>query len=371
MKSLNKLIIFIDKIVNLIVIILFIIALAFGSYAIYDAYQVYDSANIPSNIAKFKPTEKEQFSLDSLKDINEDICGWIRIDGTNIDYAIVQGKDNSEYLNTNYNKEYSVSGSIFLDYRNDNDFKDDYSVIYGHNMKSNQMFADIKKFIDKDYFDNHSTGKLYTSDGVYELNVFCYAKISAFSNVAYNLNIYNNNRNSDIIKFYNEKSTIKGNIEVKEKPIIMLSTCDVADVNARNVLVATLQKIEDSEIINENTDSTLIKDEEEKKKVPDKKIDDNNIIQKEHKKQIRFTKRQIVLFILFVMVIVLLIELIILKTKKRNQKKSMKRKKKIEKIENKICSEYSNLNLKKENIEHTNLDIKNKNRKKGKRYKKK
>ena len=90
----NKAIKFFDKIINSIVIIFFIICLGIGGYAVYDAYYVYNDANIPSNIKKLEPDENSDFSLSSLKEINEDICGWIKIENTNINYAIVIVKDN-------------------------------------------------------------------------------------------------------------------------------------------------------------------------------------------------------------------------------------------------------------------------------------
>ena len=240
----NKTIKFFDKIINSIVIIFFIICLGIGGYAVYDAYYVYNDANIPSNIKKLKPDENNKFSLSSLQEINEDICGWIRLDDTNINYAITIGKDNSEYLNLNYNKEFSVAGSIFLDYRSDRNFEDDYSVIYGHNMKSNQMFADIKKYGDKDFFNNHQTGKLYTENAIYDLKVIAYKKVSAFSDITYNLRIYKNDKNNDILNFSIKDAINKIESEYSKDKIIALSTCDVSSSNTRSVLFVSLQQVQ-------------------------------------------------------------------------------------------------------------------------------
>ena len=70
---------------------------------------------------------------------------WIKVYNTNIDYPVVQGKDNAYYLNHDFNKNYLSSGSIFMDYRND--FENDKSiVIYGHHMKNKTMFGELTKF---------------------------------------------------------------------------------------------------------------------------------------------------------------------------------------------------------------------------------
>ena len=133
MKIINGLVKLFDKLINHIVLIILLILLLYSGYALYDAYATYEKAELSDEILQYRPEENEKFSLKSIqKDINEDICGWIRIDNTNIDYPVVIGEDNSEYLNNDYKKEYSITGSIFIDYRNDRDFKDDYTIIYGN-----------------------------------------------------------------------------------------------------------------------------------------------------------------------------------------------------------------------------------------------
>ena len=95
MKIINLLVYLIDKIINNIVIIVLVILLFYSGYALYDAYATYQKAELTDDILQYKPEENEKFSLESIqKEINEDICGWIRIDNTNIDYPIVQSNNN-------------------------------------------------------------------------------------------------------------------------------------------------------------------------------------------------------------------------------------------------------------------------------------
>ena len=48
----------------------------------------------------------------ALKTINEDVIGWIRVDGTGINYPILQGGDNDYYLARNYKKEFNTIGKV-------------------------------------------------------------------------------------------------------------------------------------------------------------------------------------------------------------------------------------------------------------------
>ena len=77
---------------------------------------------------------------------------------------VMQGKDNYEYLNKDPYGEFSLSGSIFLDARNDLDFEDDYSLIYGHHMEKGAMFGALDDFQDRAYFDQRRSGTIVTDE---------------------------------------------------------------------------------------------------------------------------------------------------------------------------------------------------------------
>src|SRR5690625_464638 len=93
-----------------------------------------------------------------LLEQNEDTVGWITVDGTQIDYPIVQGTDNEHYLTRNFFHEESRAGSIYLDYRNDITLENEKNiVVYGHRMKDGSMFENLTKFLDEDFFHEHQT----------------------------------------------------------------------------------------------------------------------------------------------------------------------------------------------------------------------
>lgn len=97
------------------------------------------------------PPEQQlaQIDLAALREMNEDVTGWIWIPGTNISYPILRAEDNDYYLTHTWKKERSAVGSIFLDYRTGE--KDFNTLIYGHRMRNGSMFAELKYYntIDK------------------------------------------------------------------------------------------------------------------------------------------------------------------------------------------------------------------------------
>lgn len=76
---------------------------------------------------------------------------WLNISNSNIDYPVVQGMDNDFYLNHSFYKEESISGTLFIDYRNNID-SDKNIVIYGHHMKNETMFHDLNFFKEEEFF---------------------------------------------------------------------------------------------------------------------------------------------------------------------------------------------------------------------------
>ena len=96
---------------------------------------------------------KDKYNVDfkSLKEINSDVVAWIKVNGTNIEYPVVKGKDNNYYLKHNLKKEYNNAGWIFADYKNKFDGTDRNIVIFGHNTKDGSMFGSLKNVLESDW----------------------------------------------------------------------------------------------------------------------------------------------------------------------------------------------------------------------------
>ena len=192
---------------------------------------------------KEESDSENSIDLYNLYLINNDVVGWIRIEGTNINYPVMQ---NSEYyLRRNIYKEYSTYGTPFLaDYCNIN--LSDNLIIYGHHIKSGMMFADLDKYKSYDYYLNHKTIKLYKLQGTETIEEE-YKIISCFKTTVNKggfkyYNFFNATSEADYntfveqcreLSFYNTEDTAK----YRDK-LITLSTCEYSLNNGRMVVVA-------------------------------------------------------------------------------------------------------------------------------------
>ena len=113
-----------------------------------------------------------QVDFDELAKINPDIVGWIFIEGTDINYPVVQGRDNDYYLRRLFDGTYNSSGSIFMDYRCSADFSDPHSIIYGHHMKNKSMFGGLMDYKKQEFYDEHSVALLVTPTAYYKIQFF-------------------------------------------------------------------------------------------------------------------------------------------------------------------------------------------------------
>ena len=96
-----------------------------------------------------------EVDFDALLQVNNDVIGWIYIEGTDISYPLLCGRDNQQYLFQSYEKKYLTAGSIFIDYRCSRDFTDSRTVVYGHNMHNVSMFGKLDKFTKESYMKKH------------------------------------------------------------------------------------------------------------------------------------------------------------------------------------------------------------------------
>lgn len=173
------------RMINNILLIICIFIFCISTWKLYGYYRSYKKAkDTYSKIAKenVKISKNERkIDFKKLKSQNQDIAGWIYIRGTTIDYPIVQGKDNEEYLHQDFNKKKSSSGTIFLDNNCKKDFTSDNNIIYGHHMKKGTMFAQLLKFREKSFLKKHNEIMIFTPDRTIHLKV-----ISAYAQKAQN-----------------------------------------------------------------------------------------------------------------------------------------------------------------------------------------
>lgn len=143
-----------NSLLSAVIVLFLVVAGAYSAYALWDNMQVYASVDdIQSQLLKYKPTPGEDNgpTFEELRAINPDVCAWITLDGTKIDYPVLQGEDNLTYINKDVYDNFALAGSIFLDSNCDRSFQKKYSLLYGHHMAEHKMFGDLDLYESRNF----------------------------------------------------------------------------------------------------------------------------------------------------------------------------------------------------------------------------
>lgn len=180
----------------------------------------------------------------ALKEINDDVVGWITLEGTHINYPIVKGADNSYYLNRLFDGTGNGSGSIFMDYRNSGDFTDPNNIIYGHRMNNGTMFADLANYSNREFFDTHPYMLIVTPEANYKVEVFS-AYIADTSHPSWDLNFDGDDVFLNWLGSMKTRSYFEREVEfTAEDRVVTLSTCTYEFDNARFIVQGILREVE-------------------------------------------------------------------------------------------------------------------------------
>ena len=253
----------IRKIVVLIAIVVFIGAL----YYVLDFYIFGPMRNnaITSEIQSIAYNKKDDGGSedkngpaqdwDALKDINDEIVGWITIPDTVVDYPVLEhiGDDryNQYYIDKSYKKDGTEFGSIFIDYRSTDSTKSRNVIMHGHNMRDGSQFHTMLNYShegdldgDLDYYREHPVIIFNTPDGDAKYKIISVFKTSTRYEHGEFFNYMQGEFNSDaeFMNFvYNARirSMFDIPVTVNEKDqIITLSTCCYEFYQWRCVIVA-------------------------------------------------------------------------------------------------------------------------------------
>jgi sortase B len=234
-----------ERILDAVIAFLLIVALLFSGFGLWDTWNIYRNAK-GDDLLKYKPTASGEDAanptLAELQAMNPDVCAWLTVDDTNIDYPVVQGSSNADYLNWAVDGTFSLSGSIFLDCRNANDFSDTFSLIYGHHMEGEVMFGQVPYFLEEDYFESHQTGSLFTLEHTYSIQWFACLATDAFDEMIYSPTVYNDQTPlEDLLTYLQENATQYRDIGVKGTDrVVALSTCANGATDGRVILLGKL-----------------------------------------------------------------------------------------------------------------------------------
>ncbi|MCQ2477048.1 MAG: class B sortase, partial [Clostridia bacterium] len=137
--------------------------------------------------------DDDSLSFEELLKINPDVKLWLKLDGTEIDAPVAQGKDNYYYLNRDVLCKSSMAGALFLDARNAGDFSDIYNIIYGHHMKGSLMFGDLDLYLEKDFFDKNTTGTILLPDTTKKFETVAVMKVLDSTKEIFKPSVYTDN----------------------------------------------------------------------------------------------------------------------------------------------------------------------------------
>ena len=173
------------------------------------------------------PLQDIDVDLKALREINDEVVGWLYFEDGLISYPILFSGDNAKYLKRNYKEEYMASGSIFLEGQSARDFSDHYTLLYGHNMRDLTMFGKLRYYrSDKNYYKDHEYFRIITEDHVYRYRVFSFKQISSDSDVFSVID-----KDSDGLKAFADKYLLTNNnvaseADIKDEDhVLALSTC--------------------------------------------------------------------------------------------------------------------------------------------------
>ena len=236
---------------------LFLLLTVFGAGRLKPAAIPVEPAAVtePAPIDRLKPEpekpkapEYAPFVSQELKDAweaNNDVVGWLIVDGCEIDNRVFQGKDNDVYLRKDENGKKDIWGCYFLDYKNRQDeekFNDRVQIIYGHSYKDvveDDKFSKLKRYQKKSFALEHPTIYFSTLNQMYEWRVFACTNIPITYDYI-DVNPVDVKFERIILNYILKKSMVDFGVEVSGKDkILILSTC-TADDKVRFVLAAKL-----------------------------------------------------------------------------------------------------------------------------------
>ena len=213
----------------------------YAAYALWDNNLVYAQVDdVQADMLKLKPDERRP-SFDELLAINPDVVGWISLDNTNIDYPVMQGETNLTYFNMDIYGDFALGGSIYLDSRNDPNFNDPYSLLYGHFMDSGRMFGDLEKYKEEEFFEANQSGNLLMEDKVYELEVYATILVSASDEAIFNPPLWQDNI-SGLIEYAESNALYLNSSAIEESTqILAFTTCTTEFTDARTVVLTVMK----------------------------------------------------------------------------------------------------------------------------------
>lgn len=241
-----------NSFLSLIVVFSLGVAGLYASYALWDNHRIYSAAeDVQADMIKIKPVVEEDgggASFEELLAINPDVCAWVTLDNTKVDYPVLQGETNLTYINQDVYGNFALAGSIFLDSRNDRNFSESYSLLYGHHMENSGMFGDLDLYKDEAFFEENTTGMLILPNRAYELEIFACLMTKASDDYIFAPDRWQADIDG-LIAYAEENGThlheecIEKLKQMEDPQVLALTTCGTEFTDARTVILAVMKPV--------------------------------------------------------------------------------------------------------------------------------
>lgn len=187
----------------------------------------------------------ERTNLRLLRDVNEDVLGWIKIPGTQLSYPIVQSDNNDYYLRHTWDNQESIVGSVFIEYLNESDFSDFNTIVYAHHMMDGTMFGSLRNYKDLEHWKKHPYVYTFDDRGSHRYEIFSVYEADIASNT-YRVGFEGESDKQEFLDECMGQSVIQTNVfpTVNDR-ILTLSTCtNTGGYSTRWVVQARLKGAE-------------------------------------------------------------------------------------------------------------------------------
>ncbi|MBP3890622.1 MAG: class B sortase [Solobacterium sp.] len=230
---------------------------AFSGWKLYTGLKAYREGNQTyDNLVEYTQagdtsggSVEAAIDFEALKRINPDFVGWLKLDGTIINYPVVQGADNAYYLEHLFNGDVNHMGCIFMHYGNNKDMTDKNTWIFAHHTNNGSMFYTLENYKSQSFYDEHPQFTFETPDALYLIEPVAGTVLSGdeFGIETFMPSenyTYNSQEFMDWVQFFVNQSTFKSNITIQESDqIVTMVTCTDDYHNARYALISRLTKV--------------------------------------------------------------------------------------------------------------------------------
>jgi len=211
-----------------------------------------ETVSIPAQTVPLSPTAPQQkpeppmdvhvrflqeINIWSLRQINPDVLGWIYIPDTVISYPLMQTDSRDEYLSKAWDGTPNGSGSIFLEQKNNRNFTDFNTILYGHHMTNGTMFGSVKHYKDQSYGDSHPYIYICTADRIFRYRVFA-AYDAPVESDTYRLFFPDDSVKAQALEHFGNSNLLSTGIyPTPEDRILTLSTCTGTGIYTNRIVV--------------------------------------------------------------------------------------------------------------------------------------